>query len=121
MIIVAEEFCPPFKTGRRESSMAELPSSHGPHIDINDADDYRKRSSMDFPPDRDQLRQRQLGGGMDNNPIRRAHIDRYKEDFIQLDQFVSDILEYGEMPDSDHCRIYFHLDRDIRCCLMFFP
>lgn len=80
---------------QRQSSAAAFPLSW-----VSEDDPCRK-VSFEYPPD--QLTH-QAQAIYDKDPIRTAHVDQFKEDYLELDEYTSVILEYGELPDPDHCK-----------------
>ena len=78
----------------RQSSAAAFPPSWVPN------DDPLRKVSFEYPPDRPMY---QAKTAYDKDPIRTAHVDQFKEDYQELDEYASVILEYGELPDPDHC------------------
>lgn len=80
---------------QRQSSAAAFPLSWVAN------DDPLRKVSFEYPPDR-PMYQKQVAS-QDSDPIRTAHVDTHKEDYQELDEYASVVLEYGELPDPDHC------------------
>ena len=106
-LLVARQHCPPSLRPvsaecqksrldkQRQSSAAAFPLSWV------SPDDPMRKVSFEYPPDQLIYQAQAI---YDKDPIRTAHVDQFKEDYLELDEYASVILEYGELPDPDHCK-----------------
>lgn len=92
---------------QRQSSAAAFPLSWV------GSDDPLRKVSYEYPPDRPMYQTQPVT--YDKDPIRAAYIDQFKEDYLELDEYASVILEYGELPDPDHCEQATHIHTYCLC------
>ena len=94
IIVVASEL--KFHRGSGGSRPSRRSSQWGNIVNMSN------KQSQDYPQDKYTSPQPMLRG---RDQIYNAHVDPFKEEFLDTDDYVSVILEFGELPDPDYCEL----------------